>query len=299
MFPAFHMIGQTVRSVPVPFEYVNHMVIKNGIFDDFYATRIDSTVKEPGNFVIPVNWDSATYLHAAFNGDIYSGNTDFGVENTTNILIKRRKKGTYKWFPLFDIPANSSDDYNFVVIDPYAASGTTYEWAAVPIINGIEASYSITECKVDFDRLVIIDKDQSYNTLFDIQMSQSKNNASGVILPIESKYPIYVSNALNDYYTGNISATFIKTEEHGIDSDNPAKYRDEIMSFLNNRNIKFIKHPDGQCWIASVGNAIEDKDNGHPSAHSISFDFTEVGDTESNEDMDKFGFLNIGEEWWT
>ena len=32
--------------------------------------------------------------------------------------------------------------------------------------------------------------------------------------------------------------------------------------------------------------------------YKISFDFTEVGNIESNEDMNRFGFLDIGEEWW-
>lgn len=299
MFPTLKMIGQTITSSPVQFQYVNNIVIKNGIYDDFYATKIDESIKASDSFTIPTEWDSATYLHAKFNGDIYSGNVDFGVDNTTNILVKRRKKGTYKWFPLFDIPASCSADYNFVVIDRYASSGVVYEYAVVPIINGMEASYSIEECKVQFDNLVIVDKDNIYATPFDIKMSQSKNNQSSTIVPIESKYPIYVSNAINDYYTGNISATFIRMNGCEINYERPSEYQDEVMSFLNNRKIKFIKHPDGHSWIASVGNTVSDTDNGHPMAHGISFDFTEVGDIESNEDMSRYGFLNIGEEWWT
>lgn len=299
MFPSLKMIGSTVTSHPIPLNYVNNIVIKNGVYDDFYATAIDESIKEPDSFIVPESWDSATYLHANFNGNIYSGNSDFGVENTTNVLIKRRKKGTYKWLPLFDIPADSSDDYNFVVIDKYAASGITYEYAAVPIINGVEASYSIAECYVEFENLVIIDKEETYNTFFNIEMSQGKNNSSGVILPIESKYPIYVSNSINDYYTGNISATFIRTTSEKIITDDIVEYRGEVLNFLNNRKVKFIKHPHGNCWIAALGNSISDEDGGHKNVHHISFDFTEVGDTESNEDLNKYGFLTIGEEWWT
>mgnify|MGYP003299118890 CR=1 FL=1 len=299
MFPSLNLIGQTISSTPPPFEYINRIVIKNGVYDDFYATRVDESIKETDTFSVPESWDAATYLHAKFNGDIFSGNSDFGVDNTTNILIKRRVKGTYKWLPLFDIPADCSDDYNFVVVDKYAASKTIYEYAAVPIINGVEASYSITSCKVEFDDLVIIDKDDSCSTRFNIEMNQSRNTTCGTIVPIESKYPIYVANASNDYYSGNISATFIKMNGDNVDEDvNPSKYRDDVMSFLNNRKPKFIKHPNGNCWIASIGNTINDDDNGHPMVHHTSFDFTEIGNTESSEDLSRFGFVDIGEEWW-
>ena len=185
--------------------------LENGVYDDLYATHINERIKEPNEFVVPSEWDEETYFHAKFNGDLYSGNADFGVENTTNIIVKRRKKGTYKWLPLFNIDADSSEDYNFAILDPYAASGITYEYAVVPIVNGVEGTYSIAECTVDFDSLIIIDKDETYFTPFDIEYSQQKNNTSSTIVPIGSKYPIYVANALNDYLSGNISATFISS----------------------------------------------------------------------------------------
>ena len=293
-----YMIGQTISSLPIDLNYINYVKVENGIYDDLYVTGINEEVKEANNFVVPENWDSETELHAKFNGNLYAGNTDFGVENTTNIIVKRREKGTYQWFPLFNIEADSSEDFNFVIIDPYASSGVTYEYAVVPIINGLEGTYSIAEVKVEFDSLIIIDKDDTYSTPLDIEYSQQKNNTSSVVMPITSKYPIYVANALNDYYTGNISATFIEISNRTFVLDNTTKYREKVLDFLNNRKIKYIKEPFGKCWIASVGNAISDENNGHHDAHGISFDFTEVGSIESNEDMNKFGFLDIGEEWW-
>lgn len=293
-----YMIGQTISSLPVSLDYINYIKLENGIYDDFYATHVNGNVKEPSNFVVPEQWDSETYLHTKFNGDFYAGNADFGVENTTNILVKRRKKGSYKWFPLFSIDVNSPDDFNFVIVDPYPASTVIYEYASVPIINGVEGTYSISECKVSFDQLVIVDKDATYSTPYDVEYTQQKNNTSSVILPIQAKYPIYVANASNDFYTGNISASFFKLKNNELVFDASFEYRDEVLNFLNNRKVKFIKEPYGKCWIAAIGNAIVDTNNGHQDAHSLSFDFTEVGDIESNEDMNKFGLLDIGEEWW-
>ena len=295
------MIGQTLSFLPLEFNDVDYMKIENGIYDDVYATHINEDVKNPNEFVVPDSWDRETYLHAKFNGDLFSGNADIGVKNTSNLIVKRREEGTYKWMPLFNIEVDSSADFNFTVIDYFAASNTTYEYAVVPIVNNEEGAYSISEpCEVSFDNLVIIDKEDKYSTIFDISVSQQKNNTSSVVIPIQSKYPIYVANAYNDYYTGNISATFINMNCTNM---NPSikevnKYRTDVLNFLNNRKIKFIKDPDGRCWIAAIGTAISDEENGHPYAHKISFDFTEVGDTNSNRDMNTFGFLDLGEEWW-
>lgn len=293
-----YMIGETIQYLPVEINNINQIKLENGIYDDFYATHINEAIKEPNNFIAPDQWDEETYLHAKFNGTLYSGNADFGVENTTNIIVKRRKKGTYKWFPIIALDANDSDDYNFVVVDKYAASGVTYEYAVVPIINGVEGEYSIAECSVNFDNLVIIDRDETYSTLFDIDVNQQKNNTSSTIVPIGSKYPIYVANAINDYYTGSVSATFLEYSCNNNKFSDPVEYREKVLDFLNNRKVKFIKEPLGRCWIGVVGNAISDENEGHHYKHKISFDFTEVGNIESNEDMGKFGFLDIGEEWW-
>lgn len=291
------ILGQTLSSLSIPLNHIDYMKIENGIYDDLYATHINEDVKTPNAYVVPDEWDEETYLHAEFNGNLISGNSDFGVENTSNIIVKRREKGTYKWFPWLNIEVDSSDDFNFVVFDKYAAS-VTYEYAAVPIVNGVEGTYSIAECKVSFENLIIIDKDEEHSTMLDIEYSQQKNNTSSTILPFQAKYPIYVSNASNNYYTGSISATFIEIVNGELQLDNTNKYREKILDFLNNRKIKFIKEPNGMCWIAAVGSVISDESKGHPDAHTISFDFTEVGNTESNEDMNKFGFLDIGEEWW-
>lgn len=293
------MIGQTISSLPVNFDYINHIKIRNGIYDDLYVTHINEELKTPNTFSVPDKWDEETYLHAKFSGNLFAGNTDFGIENTTDIILKRRKKGTYQWFPLYHIVVNSIDDFNFVLVDPYAASGTIYEYAVVPIVNGVEDTYSLAECEVSFDNLVIIDKDDSFSTSLDIEYSQQKNQTVSTILPIEAKYPIFVSNASNDYYTGNISATFLETLDGEYITSHTSSYRERVMEFLNNHKVKFIKEPYGKCWLAAIGSSISDSNNGHPEAHLISFDFTEVGDIESNKDMNRFGLLNIDEEWWT
>ena len=294
-----YMIGQTITSLPLDVNNVEYVKIENGIYDDLYVAHIDKE-DNVDKFYVPDKWTRETYLHAKFNGNLYAGNTDFGIDQTTNIIIKRREVGTYQWFPIIDIPVNSVEDYTFITYDNYGTAGVKYEYAAVPIVDGIEGTYEIASCTADFNELIIMDADEKYSTMYDIDITQDKNNTSSVVVPFGSKYPIYVANAMNDYYTGNVSATFLNLN---CSNPNPSireimQFRKDILNFLNNRKIKYIKDPLGRSWIASIGTTITDEDNGHPYAHKISFDFTEVGDVESNEDMSKYGFLDIGEEWW-
>lgn len=297
------MIGQTTTSLPLDLGNINYIKIENGIYDDFYVTHVSEqhvTNKHLNEFYIPDSWEKETYLHAKFNGDLYAGNTDFNIESVTHLIIKRREVGTYKWMPIIAIEVDSVDDFNFTKVDKYAASNTEYEYAAVPIINGEEGTYSMDKCEVEFNDFIIIDKDEIYSTRYDIDISSTKNNTSSTIVPIGRKYPIYVSNAMNDYYTGNVSATFLNMD---CKNTNPTikeimKFRRNILYFLNNRKVKYIKDPLGRCWIASIGTTITDDDNGHPYAHKISFDFTEIGDINSNKDMYRYGFLDVSEEWW-
>ena len=300
-----YMIGQTISSLPIGLNSIDNVKLENGIYDELYARGIDEKQKDPAplnNFTIPKSWEYGTRLHAKFNGDLYSGNPDFSIKNTTNIIVKRREEGSFKWMPIFDIPVSELklNNYKFEKTDKYASSGVTYEYAAVPIIRGDEGNYSVASCDVKFDTLVIMDMDETYSTMYDIEVSQDKNNTSSVIMPITARYPIYVANASNDYFTGQVSATFLN-----LDCKNPdpsekeiQKYRKKLLEFLNNRNVKFIKDPQGRAWLAVLGTTISDAENGHPYLHKISFDFTEVGNVESNEDMNRYGFLNIGEEWW-
>ena len=58
------MIGQTISSLPLSLDNVNYVKIENGIYDDIYATHINSSVKQPNDFVVPDKWDAETYFRA-------------------------------------------------------------------------------------------------------------------------------------------------------------------------------------------------------------------------------------------
>lgn len=290
----------TITSLPLSLNSVDYVRIENGNYNDVYASHILSE-SNPYTYNVPEEWEDGAYFHSRFNGDLNCGNSKYGLDNTTNLIIKRREYGNHKWMPLFNIDIFSLDSFNFSIVDPYVAANTIYEYAAVTIVDGEEFNYCISEpCEAKFNNLYIMDVDERYLTPYDISISQQKNNTSSTIVPIQNKYPIYVANASNDYYSGNISATFLNYDcvEGDISLKDSLKLRNNILNFLNNKKPKYIKDPFGRCWIAAIGTVISDEETDCKDIHKISFDFTEIGDTLSNEDMNTFGFLEIEKEWW-
>lgn len=301
MFLTCLIVGQAISDVPpTGVEDISDFELSNAVFDDFSGKHIvDSSAPDK---VIPAeDWEEGTYLHAKFKGSIYSGNVDFGVDNTHDILVKRRKKGEFKWFTLYDIPTTEIDDYIFTVYDPYAPKGDL-EYALVPIVNGGEAQYVIGNLYYDFDGLMLVEKDRIIWAVTDIELSEQKNMQVGITNTLEGKYPYVFYNGENDYFTGSVSATFIKViEESRCMASEPEelhKHYADVREFLNDKKPKILKYGDGRIRMIDVTTAPSDSSDDHFDKHTISFDYTEVGDPYSNEDMNNNGFLNVGEEWW-
>lgn len=300
MIMGYSAIGSEISNNGVSeVQNITTFTLSNSIYDEFYVTAINETVKPPDQILPPDEWDGATYIYAKFNGDMYAGNADFSVQNTTNVLIKRRKKGEFKWFTLYDIPANNADDYEFTVIDPYAPKGWL-EYAAVPIVNGYENEYNISEIYYDFDGLILIEKDRIIQTILDISISEEKNGQVGIANTLYGKYPYVFYNGENDYFTGTVSATYIDL----VNYDAPEKdvlhnHYQEVLNFLNNKKAKILKYQDGRIRLISITQPPADSSEEHWDKHTIEFGYTEIGDVYSNEDMNNYGFLNVGEEWWT
>lgn len=279
-------------------ENITTVTISGAVYDDLYGTRIDESIKPSSQILPPDEWDAATCFHAKMNGNVYCGNAEFSVDNTTDVLVKRRRKGEFEWFTLFDIKANKAEDYTFTVHDPYAPKGDL-EYAAVPVINGFESSYSIAEITYDFDGLLLIEKDKTVWTVLDIVLSENKNSQPGVANTLAGKYPFVFYNGNNDYYTGTLSSTFIEFGNCRFpDSQRIHKNYDDIMEFLNNKKPKILKYCDGRIRLIAVTTPPDNTSGEHFDLHTISFSYTEIGSVYSNKDMNSYGFLDVGEEWW-
>lgn len=290
----------TIITEPI-FHTINDVTISGAVFD---TLRLDSEITN--NFDISEEWTETTRLLALFEGSLYSGNVDLSVKNTSDLIVKRRKYGEFSWFNMFDIPVEDADSFNFNIIDRYANAHTQYQYAVVPVINGLEGEYNFgrneltdedfIEC--DFDGIVILDRDTEYSTFLNLEMEFQKNQGSNYIVPLNSKYPYIVNNDATNYYSGSISAAFLKFENCEYQKLDSVQYREDFLNFLINDNFKILKIYDGRSYMIEIVDTPTDSNTEHPELHIISFNFVEVGDPLSNEDMYLNGFLDISEAWW-
>lgn len=246
-------------------------------------------------------WDWETVLYAPFNGTPEAGNVDFTLENTTHIVIKRRKQDELEWKTIYVQPIDKLEDFDIHEADTTARSATTYEYAAVAVRDGIEGTYNKMTVESSFDKIYLVEKDQMYGTsIGDGYCDTTRNIPSAVTPLLNNKYPIYIRNTRANYDTGSLSLGFIDTETcpFNFDDKNRVPYQRKVMDFLCDAKPKLLKLPDGRMWLIMVtGNPTDTADNYYAN-RKINFEWTEIGDCESQRDLYNAGLLDVSEEWW-
>ena len=297
----------SVPYTPTAIENIDYIEIGDAYFDDLYTTKNTSAelTEKP-----PEEWDFDTILHAKFNGNTLAGNVDWSLNTVSNILIKRRKTDDYQWITLSVHEINSIEDFDIKFQDMTGADSVKYQYAAVPILNGIEGRYSYVdvECKNNF--LVIADEDEIWSTIITDGYCDSVSNApSSTLVTMNDKYPTIVRNTCAEYETVTVTANFVPTtidEETGcmsfdIDNDNNSvytRYSKDFKAFLNNGKTKLLKNIDGRAWLCYVTTPPSDSADGHYKNRKITFGVTELGDIEKEEDLYDAGLITSTEEWW-
>jgi len=298
MFFGMSFIGSANSNFASPIyrDDIDYVEIKNGIFDDLYLT---ANITDNYTATIPTIWDYDTILHANFNGNLFAGNSDFTVETTSHLRVKRRKKGTYKWTTLFEIPVNKKEDFSFTRIDKYARGKTNYEYAIVPVLNNTEGNYNISNIETLFEGIFIVDANKIYHSKYNIEpINTKRSNPSTIVVPIDREYPFVVTNGVTKKSNSSkITATFIEESVDGEDTafnfERAWEYRDGFKDWLLNGLPKIIKYDDGRMWLVMITGDIDDDNDGHWDNVKTTFEFTETGNCESNNDLYNNGLIDV------
>ncbi len=297
----------SVPCTPTNIDNINYVEIGNGEFDDLYITKDTSAelTEKP-----PQNWDFNTILYAKFDGNTLAGNVDWSLDTVSTLLIKRRKADEFQWITLSVKPVSTIDDFNIKFKDVTGTDSVQYQYAAVPILNGIEGNYSYTDvtCKNRF--LVIADEDEIWSTIVTDGFCDAVSNVpSSTVVTMNDRYPTVVRNTSANYETVTVTANFVPTtidEETGcvhLDVDNSthdvyAKYLKQFKEFLNNGKTKLLKNIDGRAWLCYVTTPPTDSADGNYLNRKLTFGITELGDINDEEDLYDAGLITAGEEWW-
>lgn len=300
MFFGMNFLG--LDSVIYPthsFQEQNKLTLKNSKLDGINIKQ-NNELDQGVNFSIS-DFDSYTILTADYNKDTNAGNVDWLFENVKEIYVKMRVKGTFEWMTIYRHAISSVEDFNFNGITFLNASGVTYEVAFVPIVNGYEGSYTIIEVESSFDSLVLCDKDTCYSTALDVGSCDISNQSSGVILEgFYTKYPYYFKTSEADYDTGNVEACWIQynQDNDSYDIDGRNDFMQSIKAYINNGKPKLLKHFDGRKWLV-VTQKYSDQESGHWQHRISKFEWTEVGDSNSEQDLYDCGISGISPEYFS
>lgn len=282
----------TLDSTPTNVSNINLVTIKNGIYDDLYISKNTNREYAP---TIPTQWDFNTMLYASFENSLNAGNVDYVISEITLIRVKRRVKNTFTWITLFEVPISGESDIHFERFDFYAQSGVEYEYALIPVINGIEGNINVNSVLSEFEGIYIIEKEQAFKTILDVSVQSQKNRPNAVVNTIDRKYPYVISNGKNNYYSGTATGVFIELDYDTCQwkVDEGWKYREGLMEFLQNGQPKILKHEDGRMWLVMIVDNPSESASEHPDKAVTTFNWVETGDCKSSHDLYDNGLIDV------
>lgn len=278
---------------------INEVKISNAIFDELYVTSNDIT----RDAEIPSEWDVDAILKSDFNGSVSAGNSDIDLNNIDGVLIKHRVSGTFEWTDVFYKEVRTIDDLNFIFYDKLCRSNRDYDFALVPVTVDSESytenSYNIQSIKCAFQGIHLFDANEDYILPFNTQINVNKRNTNVKIEPIESKYPYTWNISKQRYEYGSFTTSVLPTtKDCHIDESSAQVYRQNVLDFLCNGEVKILKHFDGRIWMVQIEEDPSESSGEYWNLKETSFNWYEVGDTNSTQDLSENGLTNVPEERW-
>lgn len=269
--------------------------LKNGIFSHWYITR---DVDSPYSSEEPTLWEYLTVMDANFDGTLQAGNVGYVLDNIDGIKIKRRKVGEYDWITLDYVSAEDLGmTLSFVLNDNLNQNDTEYEYAFVPVFQGIEGNYITNTIKSKFNGVFICDAESIYKFYTNVSYGTNERvQQIGVFEPFGRKYPVVVSNALLNYETGSFKGDILNNdflETRKINAKEIVEKRKQIIDFLTNKKAKILKDWNGNFWLIFITDNIQTSyaNNSGMSIVNVDAEWTEIGDANSGSDLYLNGIL--------
>lgn len=269
--------------------------IENGVFD-----HIDITKNVSFNYTTEIpKWDFDTIIDCDFENGTGAGNVDFALSQLSSIKIKRRKKGTFEWITIQEIPINDRTDLNSIRQDYFVPSYEEFEYALVPILNGVEGQYIIGSISTEFNGVFISDITNNFKLNAKVSYnSRTSMQSVGQITPLGRRYPVIIKNGEANYEVGSVSGMLLgKNYEktHEINRKEVVEEIDEFVNFLKNGKPKIIKDWNGNIFLfCIIGNpSITYNNNYGMGVANVSFEWVEQGKYDNEDDLYDNGFIEI------
>ena len=273
----------------------NSTKLENGIFSHWYVTK---DVTSPYSSEEPTIWDYLTIMDANFNGTLQAGNIGYLIDNIEGIKIKRRIVGEYDWVTIKYITIRElGDSLSFTINDYLNKSGVEYEYAFVPVMEGIEGNYVSNTVRSKFNGVFVCDAETIYKFYAGVEYGNSERvQKIGMFEPLGKKYPVFVSNALLNYETGSFEGTILNNDfiqTRALDNMAMIKERESLLDFLTNKKAKILKDWNGNYWLIVITDNVSIKyaNNSSMAIASVDAKWAEIGDGNKGEDLYLSGIL--------
>lgn len=289
----------TLNPTPLSSSNYNFTMLKNGIFSHWYVTN---NAEYPYSSDEPTVWDYLTIMNANLNGNLQAGNISLLGDNIEGIKVKRRKVDSYDWITLKYIPVDELfESTTFSFNDYLNQNDTTYEYAFVPIINGVEENYITNTIASKFEGVFICDSETIYKFYNGVQYgSLERVQKIGVLEPFGSKYPVIVSNGMINYSKSSLKGTILNNDfenSHIIRRKEIVEKRETLLNFFTNKKAKILKDWNGNFWLMIIVDSpsVEFVNNYGMGIADISANWIEIGDPYNQQDLYNTGLLIEGE----
>lgn len=291
----FYKDENTLNPSPLRSGTYNSVTLENGIFSHWYVTKDVSSEYSSDE---PTTWDYLTVMDANFNGTLQAGNIGYLIDNIEGIKIKRRVVGEYDWITIGYVDAQQlGETLSFTINDYLNQNNVNYEYAFVPVLEGIEGNYISNTIASKFDGVFICDMETIYKFYAGVSYGNAKRvHKVGVFEPLGRKYPVIVSNALLNYETGSLNGTvlnrdFMQTKI--LDAKAMIDERKALLDFLTNKKAKILKDWNGNYWLIVITDSpsISYANDSGMRVANIGINWTEIGDAHSGTDLYNSGIL--------
>lgn len=280
--------GDAISSTPTLVNDITYVEISNGIYDELFGS--DNPDIEMNNS--SKKWDFDTRFYAKFQNNLMAGNVDYAASMVSSVRIKRRKNDEHQWLTMFDIKIDTNDDFEFELIDRYAQGSQDYYYAMVPVIEHVEGNINKNAITSEFNNYFILDKDISYQIIFNTSLNIELNKNVGIINTLGRKYPFIVSNGLSQYKTGTLQFSLALMVNCEINIKDGYNYRTQFEEWITNGKPKILKDWTGQIYMIDITSSIP-IDYAYYNLPSYQIQFTEIGDPLNEVDLYNNNFIDV------
>lgn len=265
-----------------PIYNVNDFTLKSGEFDELHITK-DSL--EIDNSIEKTSWTLNTVLLAKFKNNLMAGTIGINGYDMSKIEVKKRRQGESLWQTYFTIDYDKNVNM-YTIIDKFIENEEGYEYCLRPVAlndDGVEIYGNDTLPQgiyISYDHSHLFDNTASYDLLYNFKINDMTNQLGvNVIDTLGSQYP-YVVYGQNNYLKGSMECLLVSDESvtGAVNIRSEKKLRNNILSFLTNKNYKVLKCEDGSYMLIQiVGTPTLTPSNDIMGIYQISFEYVQVG----------------------